>query len=66
MQQDRQFACDGNDSTLLSTFATHAGPLQAPSSQVSVSTAVAQHVLSAVDQELAEVRVACLGDAELR
>ena len=66
MQQDRQFACDGTDRTLFTTLAAHADPLQTPSSQVGISASVAQHVLSPVDQELAEVRITCFGDAELR
>ena len=66
VQEDGEFARDGDDGALLAALAAGRGVLQSPTSQIGVRSSEAEDVLRAVDQQLAQVAIAGLRDAQLR
>ena len=66
MQQNCQFAGHGHDGLVLRLFASPGCKMKSPLSQRRVSTMWSQNVVRALDQQTSQIRVASLGDAELR
>ena len=66
MEQDSQLTGDGYDGLVLGLLAASGCEMKAPLSKRGVSTMWPQDVIGALDQQTSQIRVASLGDAELR
>lgn len=66
MEQDSQLTGDGYDGLVLGLLAASGCETKAPLSKREVSTMWPQDVVGALDQQTSQIRVASLGDAELR
>ena len=61
-----RLTCYGNYGVALGLLPTSGGQMQAPLSKCGVSSVRSKDVVGALDQQASEVRVAGLGDPELR
>ena len=66
VQQHGELAGDSDHSPLLAAFATLSCDAQAEATQATFATGVSEDVVSALDEQPAQYRIALLGDAHLR
>src|ERR1039458_5635696 len=66
VQQNGEFAGDGDDGSLLSAFASRSGQLQTPVAQRGIGAETTQNILRRLHQQTAQTLVASLGNAFLR
>ena len=66
MEEDGQFAGQGEDGTFLGVLAAARSELEPSAAQITARAKRAKDVLSTANQQAAQIRVAGFGDAKLR